>query len=118
MEMSEVNEQKAEAELESFREAMSRVEKLWNNHAFERWDGTRWRQQALAGMFDAQMLAASKLSLNQFERLRERSGDVVEATKSLFDDDQFEEAVRLGTNTPSRMRYRVSRVYDTLLTLI
>lgn len=114
MENSELDMPQAKAEVDSFREAIARVEELWGDHAFQRWDGTRWRQQALAGMFDAQMLAASKISAQKFVNIKNHQQDVLEETKKLFSDETFEEAVRLGTNTPARMKYRVSKIFDAI----
>lgn len=93
--------------VETFAEAISRVEQIWGERAFQRWDGTQWRQQALAGLYDAQMIACNQVENHTFEVLRQIRENVVAATKDLFEDSEFEEAVRLGTNTPSRMIYRV-----------
>lgn len=101
-----------------FNEAITRTGNLWGDTAFQRWDGTRWRQQALAGLFDAEMIAASKLTNNQVSILSAKQNQVIDATRTLFYDSEFEEAVRLGTNTPSRIKYRINKVYDTLLSLV
>lgn len=98
--------------------AIARVAELWGDVAFQRWDGERWRQQALAGLFDAQMISADMLTQSEYEALKAVPGRIKLATKKLFDDQSFEEAVRLGTNTPSRMTYRVSRTLEALRELI
>jgi hypothetical protein len=36
------------------------------------------------------------------------------ATKKLFSDKRFEEAVRSSTNTPSRVRYRIEAIINLL----
>jgi len=86
----------AERIVEPFKEAISRTAKFWGDVAFQRWDGQRWRNQALAGLYDAQIIAA---------------------TQELFEDSAFEESVRLGTNTPARLHYRVQAVHQMLLDL-
>ena len=101
-----------------FSSAIQRVERLWGGHAFQRWDGDRWRGQALAGLYDAQMIASDQLSEEQFTSLRRKRTRIVSETKRMFSDSTFEEAVRLGTNTPSRMTYRVERTLATLLELL
>lgn len=100
-----------------FNEAIDRTTRLWGDIAFQRWDGQRWRQQALAGLFDAEMIAASLLSNAQVATISQKQPQLAKATKQLFQDSEFEESVRLGTNTPARIRYRISRVYDTLIAL-
>jgi hypothetical protein len=105
-----------------FSEAIERATLLWGDVAFQRWDGQRWdgqrwRQQGLAGMFDAEMIAGSLLSDRQIKLAAAKRDDVVEGTKLLFVDSDFEEAVRLGTNTPSRIKLRIEKVRDMLLSV-
>ena len=99
---------------EDFLEAIERTHKLWGDVAFQRWDGQRWRQQALAGLFDAQMIAAASLTPKQLSKASAQQVDVIEKTRELLEIPEFEEAVRLGTNTPSRLRLRVSKIKDML----
>lgn len=103
--------------MQPFHAAIGRTSNLWGTVAFQRWDGQRWRQQALAGLYDAEMIAASLLTQRQVDRISLRQPDLVEATKRLFLDPDFEEAVRLGTNTPARIRYRIETMRDMLLSL-
>jgi hypothetical protein len=100
-----------------FEEAIDRTERLWGDVAFQRWDGQRWRQQALAGLYDAEMIASSLLSEAQIEVAAGKTEELVAATKALFEEPAFEEAVRLGTNTPSRIRLRIEKVRDMLLSM-
>ncbi len=100
-----------------FSQAIERTGCLWGDVAFQRWDGQRWRQQILAGLFDAEMIAAKLLSSAQADALAQRQHDVINETKKLFEDSEFEESVRLGTNTPARLRYRVGAVRDMLIRL-
>jgi Protein of unknown function DUF262 len=61
-----------------FETAIERTSDLWGGVAFQRWDGQRWRQQALAGLFDAQMIAVSSLTGPQITRAKSRNAQVVE----------------------------------------
>jgi hypothetical protein len=106
-----------DAVIHRFSDAIGRTAQLWGDVAFQRWDGQRWRQQALAGLYDAEMIASSLLSSTQMASISARQSDLVDATKVLFVDPEFEEAVRLGTNTPSRIRYRIEKVRDMLFGL-
>jgi hypothetical protein len=65
-------------------------------------------------MYDAEMLAAASLTDEQMERIRGRKANVITATREMFDDINFDRAVRQGTNTPSRLLYRTERVRDML----
>ena len=68
-------------------------------------------------MFDAEMIAGSLLSDRQIESAAAKHNEVVEGTKLLFADSDFEEAVRLGTNTPSRIKIRIEKVRDMLVSV-
>lgn len=110
-----VSAEEASRLLTPFYTAIERTGKLWGDKAFQRWDGIRWRQQALAGLYDAEMIAASILSDKQFDRAAANSKKVVQETRKLFGDKDFEEAVRLGTNTPARLKSRVERMVELLV---
>ena len=113
-----IGEDEAAELVAAFTSAIGRVEKLWGDRAFKRWDGDQWRQQALAGLYDAQMIACDQITASQFDQLRKNSKRVIGETRKLFADEGFEEAVRLGTNTPSRMKYRVKGTLDSLTGLL
>lgn len=114
----DIDEADAAVRAKSFRTALNRVSSLWGDHAFQRWDGERWRNQALAGLYDAQMIAAAELTPGEFGSLGTKKRRVLSSTKQLFHDNEFEESVRLGTNTPARMRYRVQKTKDSLAALV
>lgn len=97
--------------------ALQGCEGLWGPRAFQRPAGAGWRDQALAGMYDAQMVAVDIVGPRVIKRLADRRAEVLAATKSLFDDPQFEEAVREATNTPTRIRYRIGRMSEMLTAL-
>jgi hypothetical protein len=99
---------------DSFFHALEWAEVLWGDHAFNRPAGTDWRDQTLAGMYDAEMLAVSRLPKGHLEALREKRSAVLKATRQLFNDPQFDQAVRVGTNTPTRVRYRIETLTDAL----
>jgi hypothetical protein len=115
LEHREADAQEAGDLIEPFNEAIDRTAALWGEVAFQRWDGTRWRQQALAGLYDAQMIAATLMTDAQIQVAATKQNRIVEATRKLFSDSDFEETVRIGTNTPSRIKSRIERVYNLLL---
>lgn len=97
-----------------FRLALADCEALWGEHAFHRPDGQTWRNQALAGLFDAQMTSASRLERSEVTALTERRAEVLAGTRELFENPLFDEAVRIGTNTPSRVKLRIEMMSTTL----
>ena len=110
----EANPEKIKALGWSFQTALSRCEQLWGPQAFRRPEGTAWRDQTLAGMYDAQMLAVNEIKDADFLAIVARSSEVVDATRSLFADSDFDTAVRAGTNTPGRIKYRVTKMKEAL----
>lgn len=108
------DERESDTLIEPFIEAIDRTAILWGDVAFQRWDGQRWRQQALAGLYDAQMIAATLLTAAELQVVAPKQKAVIEATRQLFSDPEFEETVRIGTNTPSRIKSRIERVYNLL----
>lgn len=98
----------------TFNVALDRCEALWDVHAFRRPEGQGWRDQDLAGLYDAEMIAAHSLTQAQFESLAARPDAVIKATRRLFRDSTFEAAVRTATNTPQRVHYRVSTMTEAL----
>lgn len=91
-----------------FRRSISACQKLWSDVAFKRPEGNTWRHQMLAGMYDAQMLAVAELTDAQIAMLARKPKETVKTTRQLFQSDHtFEESVRRGTNTPSKIAYRV-----------
>ncbi len=102
---------------QAFTWAIRGCERIWSDHAFERPVGNSWRAQTLAGLYDAEMVGVAGLAAAQLDLLVERREDVIQGTRSLFDDPEFEAAVRVGTNTPSRVRYRIRRMRELLFEL-
>ncbi len=98
-----------------FTDTLAWCEHLWDVHAFQRPVAGGWRDQALAGMYDAQMVAVASVPDSVLQTLVPAS--VRTATRRLFEDDQFEVAVREGTNTPQRIRYRISELRTRLMDL-
>jgi len=94
----------------SFLSAIETAEAIWGDEAFKR----PGRDQALAGMYDAEMIALAQLRDDQRKVLVQRRGEVQQEVNELFNQVDFEEAVRRGTNTPSRLKYRTEALLDVL----
>ncbi|TXN73688.1 hypothetical protein FV230_00170 [Methylobacterium sp. WL6] len=63
------------------------------------------------------MLAVSRLEHNLLHVLANKTPQIVDGTRQLFEDPKFEESVRTGTNTPQRIRYRVEQVHKMLVAI-
>ncbi len=98
-----------------FLTALSRCSDFWGENSFKRFDGADVRNQFLAGMFDAQMVAATLLTQAQANALTGKQAAIKKATQKLFDQKgNFESWVRYATNTKSSVKNRVQAVLDTL----
>jgi len=86
------------------------AEATWGAHAFKRGS----RDQSLAGLFDAQMIALDLLSDEAHASLIRHRAAARKASEELFEDPEFDESVRRGTNTPQRLRYRTEKMHDAL----
>lgn len=95
----------------SFNACIETAEAIWGASAFKR----PGRDQALAGMYDAQMIALEELSRDERQELIRARLKVRRAVQRLFDQPDFDEAVRRATNTPSRLRYRTEQMRDALV---
>jgi hypothetical protein len=94
----------------SFTDAIVASEAIWGEDAFKR----PGRDQALAGVFDAQMVALHEIGTRHHKVLIRSRARVRAAAAQLFDDPTFDEAARIGTNTPNRLKNRVSMMLSTL----
>lgn len=93
-----------------FTEAIARCESFWGGDSFKRFDGDVARNQFLAGMYDAQMVAVSLLSTAKAQALKSKRAQIRKATKKLFESGPFEGWVRSGTNTRSSVEGRITAV--------
>lgn len=106
-----------EALKNKFIRALNSCAEIWGRCAFQRHTGIGWRDQCLAGMYDAEMLAVSELSDDELNVAKLSKLEIVQRTADLFLDRSFERIVRQGTNTPSFVRERVARLLEVLRTV-
>lgn len=92
-----------------FDRALHACEEIFGVHAFQRAEAGNWRNQMMTGLYDAQMIAADQLSDQELARAITKKSQILTGMKQLFDDPEFEEAVRRATNTPSRLQYRINK---------
>lgn len=96
--------------------AMGLCEAIWGKNAFKRWSPNGWRDLLLTGLYDAEMVGVMLLSPKEQEEAVANRKKVISRTKELFEHDHdFDTAVRVGTNAPRRVRYRIHKIYETLV---
>ncbi|MFI7130149.1 DUF262 domain-containing protein [Nonomuraea sp. NPDC050153] len=98
--------EKIESYKQQFNSCIIAAEAIWRERAFKR----PGRDQALAGLYDAQMIALHEIGQANHEVLVRRRSEVVRAADALFNKPSFDEAVRIGTNTPGRLYSRVTEM--------
>ncbi|WP_199907485.1 DUF262 domain-containing protein [Nocardioides terrigena] len=96
----------------AFRRAIDAAAGILGEFAFNRPEGNGWRSQALAGLYDAQMIAFHELARVELQTLASKPDRAIMAVRDLFENREFENAVRVGTNTPSRIRYRTGAMIE------
>ncbi len=110
------------AELKKFESrfirAIEACQSIWGHHAFHRPDGNGWREQALAGLYDAQMIAMNEITDHEIASLVARKDEATQVLRKLFDNEEFDKAVRTGTNTPARIQTRIEELTKTLRELL
>ena len=94
----------------AFKAAIDLCESVWGSDAFKR----PGRDQALTGLYDAQMLSASELTKPQRTKIQKNPQKAQSLTAALFEIEEYEEAVRRATNTPSRLRSRTDMTITAL----
>lgn len=109
-----LSKQKIAAARKKFETAITRCEQLWGDDAFKRHQGAVYRDQFMSAMFDAQMIAASELSDARYNALSSKTVAVRKETLKLFKNDRFVDAIRVSTNTPNKVLYRIATMKDAL----
>lgn len=110
-----MNDRQATSEVYQFKIALDRCQYIWGDLAFRRPDKGEWRDQTLAGMYDAQMLSVASMDEHEYLDACTRRAHIIDSTRELFADPEFDKAVRTGTNTPARIRLRVEKMRLVLL---
>jgi hypothetical protein len=102
----------------TFTNTVKRCEEIWGKNAFKRFAGNAVRDQFLAGMYDAQMIAVLNLSEVDFKKLQRNKPLAQNAIAKLSTDAKFDNAVRVSTNTPSKVEYRISVLIERLISAV
>ena len=98
-----------------FDSAMLGCMNIWGDQAFQKPTPTGWREQLIAPLFDAQMVAVSLLSEQRINVLSQNNDAVLNATRNLYETDPiFTKAVSQATGDTLAIRNRVTVMLDML----
>lgn len=90
-----------------FNRAINGCDAIWGSNSFQRYDWM-YRQQMVAGMYDAQMLAMAKFSDSEVESLTNNKDRIIAEFENIsIQDTIFEQSVRVSTNDKAKLHYRV-----------
>ena len=105
---------KITAAKDRFETALERCATLWGPNAFKRYDTTFYRDQFMSALYDAEMVAAAELNETKYQALKAKKPALSQATIELFKDPKFVDSVRVSTNSPSKVIYRIKKVKNML----
>lgn len=101
-----------------FTKSLNACEHIWGQHAFEKPQNGGWRDQLIAPLYDAQMVAVSLLDNDRIEYLAQNSPAVLLETVKLYAEDaDFVKSVSQATGDTVAIRTRVSKMYDMLVNI-
>jgi hypothetical protein len=100
-----------------FERATDACEQIWGNSAFKRYDHGQWRDQMIGAVYDAQMIACDLATDAELSVALAHPNRALRRMAALFEQPEFESAIRTSTNTATRVRLRIEYVYDLLLNL-
>lgn len=103
---------------ELFTRAINNCERIWGTHAFEKPQNGGWREQLIAPLYDAQMVAVSLLDDARVDLLAQNSEAVVAATADLYaNNKEFLKAVSQATSDTLAIKNRVEILHEMLSSL-
>lgn len=115
---SKISAAKRNQVVDKFKISLDRCEAIWGVDSFKRPSvNSDTRDQFLSGLYDAQMIAVSKLSDAKYKKIMANAELAKKETKALFKDLEFDDAVRRSTNSPVRVKYRIQKMINTLETI-
>jgi hypothetical protein len=101
-----------------FNFSIQSCQRIWGDYSFQKPLNNGWREQLIAPLFDAQMVAASLLSPARVSELENSQDTVLRATRDLYENDaEFHKAVTQATGDSLAIRNRVAKLKNMLETL-
>ncbi|AKB25401.1 hypothetical protein MSMTP_1932 [Methanosarcina sp. MTP4] len=118
--MEQKNSNVTDKELEdnriSFTETVDKVYSIYGNQAFRKWDTSKSEWTTISAPFyDAIMYSFSKVSKDS---IKGKEDQIISGTKLLFEDTDFVESIRKGTNSLEANRTRIQKFLDMLSSVV
>ncbi len=103
---------------EIFNFSIQGCQRIWGDYSFQKPLNDGWREQLIAPLFDAQMVAVSLLNPARITELENAQDVVLRATRDLYENDaEFHKAVTQATGDSLAIRNRVSKLKNMLETV-
>ena len=101
-----------------FNRSIEECREIWGEFSFQKPLNYGWRDQLIAPLFDAQMVAVSLLDNARVLELKDNNEAVLEATRDLYENDpEFRKSVTQATGDSSAIRTRISKLKEMLETV-
>lgn len=116
-----INSQEVDSLKNKFNETIMLCQDLWFGNAFFKpTSNNNYREQFIAPLYDAQMIAITMLiEEGKKDDLLDINPTLIgNGTLDLFNDSQFLKAVTQATNNASNIYFRISKMYDFLNNLL
>lgn len=98
-----------------FNRAIHGCSRIWGINAFQKPTQVGWRDQLIAPLYDAQMVAVSLLDDQRIDALSHNTDAVLDATRNLYENDPiFLKAVSQSTGDSASIKNRVSGMIEML----
>lgn len=101
-----------------FNYSIQGCQRIWGDCSFQKPLNNGWREQLIAPLFDAQMVAVSLIGEDRIRRLEAARDAVIVATRHMYETDpDFHKAVTQATGDSLAIRTRVSKLINMLETV-
>jgi hypothetical protein len=103
-----ITESELEAHKRLFNETIEKVYEVYGNQSFRKWEmqNNQWSSKISAPFYDSVMYGFSKIDRNLIE---ENKHKILDGTKKLFEDSEFLDSIRKGTNSTEANTVRIEK---------
>ena|SRR2546423_2318777 len=98
-----------------FMKTLAVVDAIWGENAFRRWtpERNKWRNQILASLFDAQMIASRGVEL---EKAKTKRNEIISKFQALFEHEEFQKSIK--ASVPDYFKLRIQAVKNIIESVI
>lgn len=108
-----ITENELEAHRRLFNETIEKVYGVYGNQSFRKWEpqNNLWSSRISAPFYDAVMYGFSKIDRSLIEGNKNK---ILDGTKRLFEDSEFLDSIRKGTNSTEANNVRIEKFLSML----